>query len=329
MYRGRKIILLVLIAFLGLALVYFAFRQLSGISPASTQSATNTKRIYYAAQNIPKGTIITKERLGTFSIPPENIVGVMFEVGEEKSLIGQIARYDIDQGVLITSSMVASQLQSAFSEVDRQFQEFIKSNIAYTVPQNMNLDASVTIELLINPSLSQEELSTQLVEQSGLSTSTAEPDTLTSDQGGEFTVVTGATEITDRMKATITSVDPDAFIIQQMSDDEQVVGFTKTTKWSWSITAKKTGKKTLVLTIYRLVKYDNEEFWHEVESYKENIDVNVTLAERVKSLDWKWFAGFLLAFVGTGLGVLNWLNNRKKQTSEDASVQRSTKKKKK
>ena len=131
------------------------------------------------------------------------------------------------------------------------------------------------------------------------------------------------------MKATITSVDPDAFIIQQMSDDEQVVGFTKTTKWSWSITAKKTGKKTLVLTIYRLVKYDNEEFWHEVESYKENIDVNVTLAERVKSLDWKWFAGFLLAFVGTGLGVLNWLNNRKKQTSEDASVQRSTKKKKK
>lgn len=47
----------------------------------ATQAAF--KQVYYAAQNIPQGTEITQEMLGTFSIPPENVVEVMFEVGEE------------------------------------------------------------------------------------------------------------------------------------------------------------------------------------------------------------------------------------------------------
>jgi len=46
--------------------------------------------------------------LGTFSIPPENVAEVMFTVGEEGSLVGQNARYPIDQGVTITSPMVGS-----------------------------------------------------------------------------------------------------------------------------------------------------------------------------------------------------------------------------
>jgi len=44
--------------------------------------------------------------LGTFSIPPENVAEVQFTVGEEANLIGQTARFSLDQGVVITSSMV-------------------------------------------------------------------------------------------------------------------------------------------------------------------------------------------------------------------------------
>jgi len=46
--------------------------------------------------------------LGTFSIPPENVVEVMMEVGEEVNLVGQYARVNMDQGMLITASMVGS-----------------------------------------------------------------------------------------------------------------------------------------------------------------------------------------------------------------------------
>jgi Flp pilus assembly protein CpaB len=107
MRRGRTLILLVLIVVVGLGVLYLFFNQLNtGPAPAATQTAT--KQVYYAAQNIPQGTVITQEMLSTFSIPPENVAEVMFETGEEGNLVGQTARYTLDQGTLITTSMVGS-----------------------------------------------------------------------------------------------------------------------------------------------------------------------------------------------------------------------------
>jgi Flp pilus assembly protein CpaB len=108
MRRGRILIFLVLIVVIGLALLYFAYTQFGGggITAQPTQAALTD--VYYAAQNIPQGTTITQEMLGTFSIPPENVADVMFTRGEEGSLVGQAARFSLDQGVIITSSMVGT-----------------------------------------------------------------------------------------------------------------------------------------------------------------------------------------------------------------------------
>lgn len=104
MRRGRIFIFLILIVVVGLALLYFAYTQVLGGIPTPTQAALT--QVYYAAQNIPQGTAIKPEMLGTFSIPPENVAEVMFTVGEENALIGQAARFTLEQGVIITSSMV-------------------------------------------------------------------------------------------------------------------------------------------------------------------------------------------------------------------------------
>ncbi len=106
MRRGRILIFLVLIVVIGLALLYFAYTTFSGVTAQPTQAALT--KVYFAAQNIPQGTKITQDMLDTFSIPPENVAEVMFTVGEEGGLVGQIARYPIDQGVIITSPMVGS-----------------------------------------------------------------------------------------------------------------------------------------------------------------------------------------------------------------------------
>ena len=112
MRRGRILFLLVvLIVIIGLGLAYFAFSgQLGGGTPAGAPAPTQTitRQVYYAAQNIPQGTKITQDMLGTFNLPPENVAEVMFEVGEEANLVGQTARFSLDQGTLITSSMVGS-----------------------------------------------------------------------------------------------------------------------------------------------------------------------------------------------------------------------------
>src|SRR5829696_10017083 len=106
MRRGRILIFLVLIVIVGLALLYFAYTQFGGVTAQPTQAATS--QVYFAAQNIPQGTTITQDMLDTFSIPPENVAEVMFTTGEEGALVGQTARFSLEQGVVMTSSMVGT-----------------------------------------------------------------------------------------------------------------------------------------------------------------------------------------------------------------------------
>ena len=107
MRRGRILIFLILIVVVGLALLYFAYTQFAGGTIQPTPAASLTS-VYFAAQNIPQGTTITQDMLDTFSIPPENVAEVMFTVGEESALVGQAARFSLEQGVIITSSMVGT-----------------------------------------------------------------------------------------------------------------------------------------------------------------------------------------------------------------------------
>jgi pilus assembly protein CpaB len=44
--------------------------------------------------------------LDTFSLPPENVAEVMFTSAEQDALVGQTARFSLEQGTLITASMV-------------------------------------------------------------------------------------------------------------------------------------------------------------------------------------------------------------------------------
>lgn len=109
MRRGPILILVVLlIAVIGFGGLYFVYTQYTGGGLAPQPTPTALTEVFFAAQNIPQGTTITREMLGTFSIPPENVAEVMFTIDEEGSLIGQIARLTLDQGVVITSSMVGT-----------------------------------------------------------------------------------------------------------------------------------------------------------------------------------------------------------------------------
>ncbi|HAV77511.1 MAG TPA: hypothetical protein DCX53_09195 [Anaerolineae bacterium] len=108
MRRGRILLLLVLIVVIGLVVLYLAFTQFGGGAPSVISTPEASRQVYYAAQNVPQGTEITAEMLATFSLPVENVAEVMFEAGEEANLVGQTARFTLDQGTLITSSMVGS-----------------------------------------------------------------------------------------------------------------------------------------------------------------------------------------------------------------------------
>ena len=152
-------------------------------------------------------------------------------------------------------------LQAAYKEVDRQFESLLKANIAFNKPEKIKLDIPVSIELILNPSVSESALATQLIERGNFVTSTADPNLLLAPSGESVTIETSQIEITPRMKAVLLSQDPEAFTIKELHDSaEQVVSSVETTNWRWSVTAKKEGTQTLELVIYQLIKYDDKEF---------------------------------------------------------------------
>lgn len=105
MRRGITLILVLLIIIIGLIVGFVAIRQFLLTQQPADQPVF--VEIYYAAQNIPQGGKITEEVLATMRVPQENVVSVMFTREELPALIGQVAKFPLDQGVVITESMIA------------------------------------------------------------------------------------------------------------------------------------------------------------------------------------------------------------------------------
>jgi hypothetical protein len=68
--------------------------------------------------------------------------------------------------------------------------------------------------------------------------------------------------------------------------------------------------QTLTIVLYRLVKYDQEEYWREVDAYKADINVQVTLLDRFNAWDWK---GLVLIVFALGALPAVWLWYRQRR----------------
>ncbi len=105
MRRGRTLIMVLLIIIIGVIVAFFAFSQFLPGGNTADQVPT-TVDIFYAGQNIPQGEEVTDAALLTLTIPRDKLVDVMYTVDERALLLGQVAKYPLDQGVVITQSMV-------------------------------------------------------------------------------------------------------------------------------------------------------------------------------------------------------------------------------
>lgn len=105
MRRGRILIFVFLIIVIGLVVAFLVVRQLL-LSAAPEEQAVLPVDVYIAGQNIPQGEKITEPALTTITIPQDKVVAVMFTREELPALLGKSAKFPLDQGVVITESMV-------------------------------------------------------------------------------------------------------------------------------------------------------------------------------------------------------------------------------
>ena len=105
MRRGRTLIFLLLILIVGLVVAYVGIRALRPLlSPAPP--VPQDVQVFVAGQNIPQGGKITEDVLTTIVVPADKVSTVEFTVDEKSQLVGRVAKFPLDQGVVITSSMV-------------------------------------------------------------------------------------------------------------------------------------------------------------------------------------------------------------------------------
>lgn len=112
MRRGRILIFLLLIVIIGLAVAYFAIRLLLQ-SQAPRQQAPVNVEVFVAGQNIPQGGKITADELATITVPQDKVTDVEFTLDKKAELLNnKVAKYPLDQGVVITSSMISDASQA-------------------------------------------------------------------------------------------------------------------------------------------------------------------------------------------------------------------------
>ncbi len=113
MRRGRMLMILLLVVVVGLiAVVAFAFRSLLTQATPAQQAPTNVE-VFVAAQNIPQGGKITADLLTTISIPQDKVQSVEYTLDKKADLLNnKVAKFPLDQGVVITSSMVSDASQA-------------------------------------------------------------------------------------------------------------------------------------------------------------------------------------------------------------------------
>lgn len=106
MRRGRIFLFLILILLIGGCLVVYAMRGVLMPTPAASPTPAYVK-VFIAQQAIPYGGTITEEMLGTIELPPDRVLAAYFTEAEKADLVGKVARYPLEQGVIITEGMVA------------------------------------------------------------------------------------------------------------------------------------------------------------------------------------------------------------------------------
>jgi len=115
MRRGRIFIFLALIIILGLVAAYFVQQRFFAPTPSTPdavegqpapEQVVDMAEVIIVVQNVPRGSLIMEEHLGTMELPRENVLETMFLADQMEAVVGRQARHDIDSGTPLTAGML-------------------------------------------------------------------------------------------------------------------------------------------------------------------------------------------------------------------------------
>lgn len=191
----------------------------------------------------------------------------------------QITSASVKPPVLAADTAKTKSNNSALATVDQVLGSLEKANIAFNVPEKLNLKQTAQIELLLSMRESAETLR-NAIEAEGARE--------------------GATiKVSKRMEASLTGAD---FQITEITPKEQAVGSIETVNWKWDVKPTSLGQHPLHLTLTALVSIDGATTRRAIRTFDKTIKVNVTAtqwAEDFVAKNWQWlWAAIVLPLAG-------------------------------
>ncbi|WEM43501.1 hypothetical protein PTW35_06835 [Photobacterium sp. DA100] len=182
---------------------------------------------------------------------------------------------------------------SVVESVDEALSNMNPANIAFNVPENLNIEESsiVILKLSLNDTIEQIK---ELIDEAGQ--------------------LYGATiKVSDRMEARLSGHN---FQITAITAETQAVSKDQNTEWKWEIEPKVEGSHRLHLTLTALLEIDGHNTPRTIRTFSQKITIKVTTAQRIKLFfnnNWQWMWAAIL------VPVIGWLWSKRKASSSDKS----------
>lgn len=193
------------------------------------------------------------------------------------------------------SPLKQSAAKPSFFPIDDILSQLSQASFAYTVPQEANIDDEVEIEMVVNPSVSVENLKQQL------------PD---GQKVGQTITISKVIE------AKVTSND---FSVSAITPERQAVMGNENTTWKWTLTPKSVGpNKEVKITVSAIIIVDGEKTERYLETYTGKIKVKITPQQQIAKWfkdNWQWAWGSLLIPIG-GFAWAHLTKKKKRKTKK-------------
>ena len=182
--------------------------------------------------------------------------------------------------------------------IDQILRELNWGNIAFNAPSTMQYAQAQSVELLLSPSLSAEDLQAKLHQ----------------NVGAESAHV----HVSNRMEAQLTGT---GFTIQALRPDLQAVTSEQVTRWKWEVTPTERGRQTLHLTLSAHIEVAGRDTPLVVRTFHREIQVNITVPQRLSGFiqnNWQWLWATLVVPIA---GYL-WQRRKKRGAKPKAKPKR-------
>lgn len=195
-----------------------------------------------------------------------------------------------------SSSMPRIEVTPGTTEITNQkFEDISKqlytANMAYTVPDRVNIKDSFKIQLLIDPTKGIGELLDAL--------------TVSGNKNAR------SIKVSRVVNAKITAPD---FNVVEVSPADQVISNSSSTEWLWNLTPKEVGKHEINITVTALITVDGKSSTHHLKTYESSVVIDVTASQLISEWLKKYWQWLLTTFI-IPLGIWIYKNKSNKKTN--------------